>query len=61
MAARWIRPQSPRGTTLAVAIVLWLAGALEMLAGIELPYELGRWALLLSGALLICGCLIRGL
>ncbi|MBW3654678.1 MAG: hypothetical protein KY444_01125 [Gemmatimonadetes bacterium] len=57
--AFYIRPQSPRGTTLAY--VLWLVGALEMLPGIQLPWELGRWALLLAGALLILGCMLKGL
>lgn len=61
MAGLRIRPQSPRGSTLALALLLWLVGALEMLAGVELPYDLGQWALLLGGALLILGCLIRGL
>jgi hypothetical protein len=32
-----------------------------MLAGIQLPWELGRWALLLAGALLILGCMLKGL
>jgi hypothetical protein len=59
--AFYIRPQSPRGTTLGFAFVLWLVGALEMLAGIELPWQLGRWALLLAGALLILGCMLKGL
>lgn len=59
--ALYIRPQSPRGTTLGLSVVLWLVGALEMLAGIELPWQLGRWALLLAGALLILGCLLSGL
>lgn len=61
MAGLRIRPQSPRGATLAASLLLWLVGALEMLAGVELPYDAGQWALLLSGALLILGCLIRGL
>ncbi|HEX5725988.1 MAG TPA: hypothetical protein VFX98_11020 [Longimicrobiaceae bacterium] len=56
-----IRTQPPRGATVVVALVLWLAGAAEMLAGVELPYDAGRWALLLCGALLILGSLIRGL
>jgi hypothetical protein len=50
--AFYIRPQSPRGTTLGIAFVLWLVG---------LPWELGRWALLLAGALLILGCMLKGL
>lgn len=61
MAGLRIRPQSPRGATLAFSLLLWLVGALEMLAGVELPYDIGQWALLLGGALLILGCLIRGL
>lgn len=59
--ALYIRPQSPRGTTLGLALLLWMIGALEMLAGIQLPWDLGRWALLFSGALLILGCLLKGL
>ncbi|WP_420128438.1 hypothetical protein [Longimicrobium sp.] len=61
MARFFIRPQSPRGVTLGVAVVLWLVGALEMLAGIELPGDLGQIALLAGGALLILGCLLKGL
>lgn len=61
MAKRGIRTQPPRGITLALSVLLWLAGALEMLAGVELPYDAGQWALLVGGALLILGCLIRGL
>lgn len=56
-----IRTQSPRGATLLVAFVLWLVGAAELLAGVHLPYDAGRWALLLSGALLMAGCLLKGL
>jgi hypothetical protein len=61
MARFRIRPQSPRATTLGVAFLLWLVGAAEMLAGLALPDDLGRWALLASGALLLLGCTIRGL
>ncbi|HYJ80000.1 MAG TPA: hypothetical protein VEW03_10385 [Longimicrobiaceae bacterium] len=56
-----LRTQPPRGITLLVALILWLAGAAEMLAGVELPYGLGRWALLVCGALLLLACLLRGL
>jgi hypothetical protein len=56
-----MRTQAPRGVTLLIALALWLAGAAEMLAGVEVPYGVGRWCLLLSGALLFLGCLIRGL
>ena len=61
MARLGIRPQPPRGITLAVSVLLWMVGGLEMVAGVELPWDLGRWALLLAGALLILGCLISGL
>ncbi|HYH80788.1 MAG TPA: hypothetical protein VEX86_13395 [Longimicrobium sp.] len=56
-----MRTQAPRGITLVIALVLWLVGALEMLAGVELPYNLAQWALLTAGALLLLGCLLRGL
>lgn len=58
---RYMRTQAPRGVTLVVALVLWLLGAAEMLAGVTLPYAIGQWCLLLAGALLFLGCLIRGL
>jgi hypothetical protein len=61
MARSFIRPQSPRGITLGVAVLLWLVGALEMLAGLELPGNLGQIALLVGGGLLILGCLLKGL
>ena len=56
-----IRTQPPRGVTLAVAAVLWLVGAAEMFLRVDFPFDLGRWALLLAGALLIVACLVRGL
>lgn len=55
------RTQAPRGVTLLVAFLLWLVGAAELFAGVELPLDAGRWALLASGALLMLGCLFRGL
>jgi hypothetical protein len=61
MAVFRIRPQSPRGATLAFSVLLWLVGALETLGGVELPYGVGPWALLVGLALLILGCLVRGL
>ena len=56
-----IRTQAPRGITLTVSVVLWLVGVAEMLLEVELPYDLGQWALLVAGALLIVACLVRGL
>jgi uncharacterized membrane protein HdeD (DUF308 family) len=56
-----MRTQAPRGITLLIGFLLWLVGALEMLARVELPYHVGQWCLLASGALLLLGCLLRGL
>ena len=56
-----MRTQAPRGITLAIAFVLWLIGALELVAKVDLPYHAGQWALLAAGALLLLGCLLRGL
>ena len=56
-----MRTQAPRGITLAIAFVLWLIGALELLAKVDFPYHIGQYALLACGALLLLGCLLRGL
>jgi len=56
-----MRTQAPRGITLVIAFVLWLVGALELLAGVDFPYHIGQYALLAAGALLLLGCLLRGL
>lgn len=59
--AMGFRTQAPRGATLLVALLLWLVGVAELAAGAELPLDAGRWALVASGALLMLGCLVRGL
>ena len=56
-----MRTQAPRGVTLVIAFVLWLIGALELLAGVHFPNHIGQYALLAAGALLLLGCLLRGL
>jgi hypothetical protein len=56
-----MRTQAPRGTTLAIALVLWLIGAAEVLAKVDLPQHAGQWALLACGALLMLGCVLKGL
>ncbi|HEX8695377.1 MAG TPA: hypothetical protein VF746_23395 [Longimicrobium sp.] len=55
------RTQAPRGATLLMALLLWLVGVAELVANVELPLDAGRWALVVSGALLMLGCLVRGL
>jgi hypothetical protein len=56
-----MRTQAPRGITLLIGFLLWLVGAADLLAGVDLPNQLGQYALLASGALLLLGCLLRGL
>ena len=56
-----MRTQAPRGATLVVAFVLWLAGALELVGHVAFPNHIGQWALLACGALLLLGCLLKGL
>jgi hypothetical protein len=56
-----MRTQAPRGVTLVIAFVLWLIGALELLAKVHFPNHLGQYALLAAGALLLLACVMRGL
>jgi len=55
------RTQAPKQATLGISIVLWLIGLLNGLRVFALPNNLGFWALVVAGALLILGCLIDGL
>ncbi|HEX3528639.1 MAG TPA: hypothetical protein VH988_16365 [Thermoanaerobaculia bacterium] len=55
------RTQAPKQATLGISVVLWLIGLLNGLRVIALPNNLGFWALVVAGALLILGCLIDGL
>jgi len=55
------RTQAPKQATLGISIVLWLIGLLNGLKVFALPNNLGFWALVVAGALLILGCLIDGL
>ena len=56
-----MRTQAPRGVTLVIAFVLWMIGALELLAGVDFPNHIGQYALLAAGALLLLACMMRGL
>lgn len=56
------RPQAPKKVTLIIAVILWAIGLLSGpgLGVIHLPNNLGFWALVLAGFLLILGCLVDG-
>ena len=55
------RTQAPKQVTLIISTVLWLLGVLAGLGIIALPNNLGFWALVVAGALLILGSLLDGL
>jgi hypothetical protein len=57
------RPQAPKKVTLIIAVILWAIGLLAGLGVVHLPSNtgnLGFWALVLAGFLLILGCLVDG-
>lgn len=55
------RTQAPKQATLIISVVLWLAGLLAGLGIVSLPNNLGFWALVVGGLLLILGSLFDGL
>jgi len=56
------RTQAPREITLIVAVVLWLLGFASVILGVvQLPSNLGVWALVISGLLLIIGSLVEAI
>ena len=57
------RTQAPKQATLGISVVLWLIGLLSgpIFHAFSLPNNLGFWALVVAGLLLILGCLIDGL
>jgi hypothetical protein len=61
MARRGFTTQAPRQATLIISIILWLIGLLGGLGMVALPNNLGFWALVIAGALLILGSLLDGL
>jgi hypothetical protein len=50
--------QAPREVTVIIAIVLWLIGLVSVLGLLALPNNLGVWALVIAGLLLILGSLL---
>ncbi len=55
------KTQAPKQATLLISLVLWLVGLLAGLGVIHLPNNLGFWALVVAGLLLILGSLLDGL
>lgn len=55
------RTQAPKEFTVIIAGVLWLVGLLAGLGTFALPNNLGFWALVVAGLLLILGSLFDGL
>lgn len=55
------RTQAPKSITLLIAIILWAIGLLAGLGVFALPNNLGFWALVVAGLLVILGSLVDGL
>jgi hypothetical protein len=55
------KTQAPKQATLLISLVLWLVGLLAGLGVIHVPNNLGFWALVVAGLLLILGSLLDGL
>lgn len=54
-----LKTQAPKSITLIIAIILWVIGILATVLGVfTLPSNLGVWALIVAGLLLILGSLI---
>lgn len=57
---RGFKTQAPKEATLVISLILWLIGLLGGLGVVSLPNNLGFWALVLAGLLLILGSLLDG-
>ena len=55
------KTQAPKQVTLIISLVLWLVGLLAGLGVIHVPNNLGFWALVVAGLLLILGSMLDGL
>jgi hypothetical protein len=55
------RTQAPKSITLLIAVILWAIGLLVQLEVFTLPNDLGVWALVVAGLLVILGSLVDGL
>ncbi len=55
------RTQAPKEATVLISLILWLIGLLAGLGVVHLPNNLGFWALVVAGLLLMLGSLLDGL
>jgi hypothetical protein len=55
------KTQAPKEATVLISLILWLIGLLADLGVFHLPNNLGFWALVVAGLLLILGSLLDGL
>ncbi len=55
------KTQAPKEATVIISLILWLIGLLAGLGIFHLPNNLGFWALVVAGLLLILGSLLDGL
>ena len=56
------KTQRPREITVIIAVILWLLGFADVILGVvDLPGNLGVWALVVAGLLVILGSLADGL
>lgn len=53
--------QAPKEATFVISLILWLLGLLAGLGVINLPNNLGFWALVIAGALLLLGSKLDGI
>lgn len=60
--AKGLKTQRPTSATLIISIILWVVGILATVLGvITLPSNLGVWALIVAGLLLILGSLFNNI
>jgi hypothetical protein len=55
------RTQAPKKATLIISLVLWAIGLLNGLGIIHVPNNLGFWALVVAGLLLMLGAVLDGI
>ena len=59
---RGFRTQAPRQVTVIIATILWIIGVANVIFGaFVLPNNLGVWALVVAGGLLILGSFVDGI
>lgn len=60
--SRRLRTNPPTQAALLISVILWLIGVADLLVGaVNLPYNLGLWALILAGFIMILASIVYGL